>query len=139
MCYHKPSSTCVKLSDTFRIPRYIFVNTGGIRFDLVKGPFTFDDSFIVSPFPNPFRFIPSVPYAIAKDLLTNLNKAKLPDKRETNTSRFGSMPLLNAPEECLNPPSNRLDQQDDHIQNSKPRNDIVRRQAVVKPGYVTTE
>ncbi len=30
--------------------RYVFCNTGGIRLDLYKGPFTYDDNFIVSPF-----------------------------------------------------------------------------------------
>ena len=32
------------------VPRLIVLNTGGIRFDLPKGPFTYDDSFIVSPY-----------------------------------------------------------------------------------------
>jgi hypothetical protein len=48
------------------LPRLIVVNSGHIRFDLVQGPFTFDDSFIVSPFPDAFQFIPDVPYSAAK-------------------------------------------------------------------------
>ncbi|TKA29953.1 hypothetical protein B0A49_13873, partial [Cryomyces minteri] len=48
------------------IPRLILINTGSIRFDLVKGPFTYDDSFIVSPFIDAFEFIPNVPYSIAE-------------------------------------------------------------------------
>jgi hypothetical protein len=47
------------------IPRLIIVNTGHIRFDLVQGPFTFDDSYIVSPFLDAFQFIPNVPYSAA--------------------------------------------------------------------------
>lgn len=47
------------------IPRLIIINTGSIRFDLVQGPFTYDDSFIVSPFADGFQFIPDVPYAQA--------------------------------------------------------------------------
>lgn len=47
------------------IPRLIILNTGSIRFDLVKGPFTYDDSFIVSPFTDAFQFIPNVPYSLA--------------------------------------------------------------------------
>jgi len=47
-------------------PRLIIINTGSVRFDLAKGPFTYDDSFIVSPFTNRFQFIPDVPYAQAK-------------------------------------------------------------------------
>lgn len=44
------------------IPRMIILNTGSVRFDLFKGPFTFDDSFIVSPFTDTFQYIPNVPF-----------------------------------------------------------------------------
>ena len=47
------------------IPRLIIINTGSIRFDLVQGPFTYDDSFIVSPFDDGFQYIPNVPYSLA--------------------------------------------------------------------------
>lgn len=47
------------------IPRLIIANTGHIRFDLVKGPFTYDDSFIVSPFLNAFQYLRNVPYSLA--------------------------------------------------------------------------
>jgi hypothetical protein len=49
--------------------RLILGNTGGIRFDVYKGPFTYDDNFIVSPFRDVFLYIPDVPYAAAKGLL----------------------------------------------------------------------
>ncbi|PGH28209.1 hypothetical protein AJ80_00099 [Polytolypa hystricis UAMH7299] len=55
------------------IPRLIIVNTGSIRFDLVQGPFTLDDSFTVSPFKDTFRFIPDVPYSQASQVLDILN------------------------------------------------------------------
>src|ERR1700761_9487035 len=55
------------------IPRLIIINTGSIRFDLVEGPFTFDDAFIVSPFTDAFQFIPDVPYDQAKQVLGILN------------------------------------------------------------------
>lgn len=54
-------------------PRILIVNSGGIRFDLVKGPFTIDDSYIVSPFADIFVYIPAVPYHIASKLLNKLN------------------------------------------------------------------
>jgi len=60
------------------------VNTGSIRFDLVKGPFTYDDSFIVSPFNDAFQYIASVPYKYAKNVIYNLNGAVLPDKRSSD-------------------------------------------------------
>jgi hypothetical protein len=54
------------------IPRIILVNIGTIRFDLPKGPFTLDDSYIVSPFDDAFQFIPDVPFSIAKVSNRNL-------------------------------------------------------------------
>lgn len=50
--------------------RIILGNTGGIRFDLFKGPFTFDDNFIVSPFRDVWFYIPDVPYNLAKNVIT---------------------------------------------------------------------
>lgn len=53
-------------SDT---PRIILGNTGGIRFDLHQGPFTYDDSFIVSPFRDVFLYVPDVPYELAAGVI----------------------------------------------------------------------
>ena len=56
-------------------PRIIIANTGAMRFDIFKGPFTKDTSYIVSPFTSQFRYINDVPYDLADRLLTVLNKA----------------------------------------------------------------
>lgn len=56
-------------------PRIIIGNTGAMRFDIFKGPFTRDTTYIVSPFTSGFRYIPSVPFRIADRLLEVLNKA----------------------------------------------------------------
>jgi hypothetical protein len=37
-------------------------NTGAMRFDIFKGPFTEDSAFIVSPFTSTFRYVKDVPY-----------------------------------------------------------------------------
>jgi 2',3'-cyclic-nucleotide 2'-phosphodiesterase (5'-nucleotidase family) len=50
-------------------PRLIIINTGSVRFDLVEGPFTYDDSFIVSPFSDGFQYLPDVPYDLASQVL----------------------------------------------------------------------
>jgi hypothetical protein len=55
------------------VPRLVIVNTGGIRYDIFKGPFTKDSTFIVSPFTSGFRFIKDVPYEKADKLLALLN------------------------------------------------------------------
>jgi 2',3'-cyclic-nucleotide 2'-phosphodiesterase (5'-nucleotidase family) len=49
------------------------INTGGIRFDLFKGPFTVDTTYIVSPFTSGFRYIKDVPYEKASKLIQILN------------------------------------------------------------------
>jgi 2',3'-cyclic-nucleotide 2'-phosphodiesterase (5'-nucleotidase family) len=53
--------------------RLAMVNTGGIRFDIFKGPFTRDSTYIVSPFTNGFRYVKDVPYDKASKLLSVLN------------------------------------------------------------------
>ena len=45
--------------------RIIIINTGSIRFDLAEGPFTVDDSYIVSPFSDYFYYIKDVPWSTA--------------------------------------------------------------------------
>ncbi|KAL8672346.1 MAG: hypothetical protein Q9168_003199 [Polycauliona sp. 1 TL-2023] len=64
------------ISDLTRkdIPRLAIVNTGGIRFDIFKGPFTIDTTYTVSPFTSGFRFIKDVPFATATKLKRILNQ-----------------------------------------------------------------
>lgn len=128
------------------IPRVILLNSGGVRFDLVKGPFTYDDSFIVSPFKNTFqyvllskiypaelmkvlRYVPSLPYNLARLVLPFLNAGK-PVKRNP-TPHFGSMPLPQSKELCENPVILHS--------NLQARASIARRQTIVYPGYTTTD
>lgn len=53
--------------------RMAIINTGGIRFDIFKGAFTRDSTFIVSPFLSGFKYIPDVPYKVASKVLGLLN------------------------------------------------------------------
>jgi hypothetical protein len=50
------------------------VNSGAIRFDIFKGPFTRDAAYIASPFTSGFRYTKDVPYEKAKMILEVLNK-----------------------------------------------------------------
>ncbi|OXV09682.1 hypothetical protein Egran_02555 [Elaphomyces granulatus] len=54
-------------------PALAIVNTGAIRFDIFKGPFTQDTTFIISPFTNGFRYIKDVPRETAERVLDVLN------------------------------------------------------------------
>jgi len=82
------------------IPRLIIINTGTIRFDLIRGPFTVDDAFMVSPFKDNFQFIPEVPYSHASQVLGILN-AGPPQKRSVDLD-FNSMIFTG--EVCVDPP-----------------------------------
>jgi len=55
-------------------PRIVLTNTGALRFDIFKGPFTVDTTYTVSPFTSGFRVVRSVPYSIATRLLLILNQ-----------------------------------------------------------------
>lgn len=114
-------------------PRIIIVNTGGIRFDLFKGPFTYDDAFIVSPFTDGFQYIPDVPYNIASQVLSALNNLPDSKKRDLESRNFGAMPLLDR-DSCIDPTLGAVSPSTD----LKPRG-ITRRTQVVTPGYVTTD
>ena len=69
-------------------PRIIIINSGSARFDLIQGPFTYDDSFIVSPFTDGFQYIPDVPYTLASQVLGKLNSAPDNSKRDLQASNF---------------------------------------------------
>ena len=56
-------------------PTLALTNTGAIRFDIFKGPFTRDTTYIISPFVSKFLFIKDVPYKSAKQVLTLINNA----------------------------------------------------------------
>ncbi|CZT49261.1 related to Ser/Thr protein phosphatase family protein [Rhynchosporium secalis] len=115
------------------VPRFIIINSGSIRFDLVKGPFTYDDSFIVSPFNDAFQYIPNVPYDMARKVLAGLNGAKLQDKRDESLGlNYNSMPSMK--DTCVDPTIGFISSTTE----LKIRG-ITRRQSVTTPGYVTTD
>ncbi|CAI6340350.1 unnamed protein product [Periconia digitata] len=53
----------------------VIMNTGGIRFDVFKGPFTKDTKFLVSPFTSGIAYLKDVPYTAAKRVIKLLNNA----------------------------------------------------------------
>jgi hypothetical protein len=54
-------------------PRLAIFNTGGIRFDIFEGAFTRDSGYLVSPFISTLKYIPDVPYGLAKQVIDLLN------------------------------------------------------------------
>lgn len=120
-------------------PRLIIINTGSVRFDLAKGPFTYDDSFIVSPFTDGFQFIPDVPYSQAKQVLGILNAGAFQKKRrDLSTRDFDFQPLVADRDTCLDPPVTH-DHQDLRAR-TYPSGRLVRRQSTTPvPGYTTSD
>jgi 2',3'-cyclic-nucleotide 2'-phosphodiesterase (5'-nucleotidase family) len=51
----------------------VITNTGAMRFDIFKGPFTKDTEFLVSPFTSEFRYVKDVPVKVAGRVLKLLN------------------------------------------------------------------
>ncbi|KAL2355207.1 Metallo-dependent phosphatase-like protein [Cryomyces antarcticus] len=90
-------------------PAYIITNTGAMRFDIFKGPFTIDTTFLVSPFTSGFRYLPSVPYEKATKILQLLNNEgpiSLSELRISHLSASSSLhdPALREPDlEILTP------------------------------------
>lgn len=54
-------------------PAYFLINTGGVRYDIFKGPFLLDNMYQLSPFEDAFYSIENVPYNIVRQLLPKLN------------------------------------------------------------------
>ena len=55
------------------VPTLAITNSGAMRFDIFKGSFTTDTTFIISPFISKFLYIKDVPYKSAKGILKLLN------------------------------------------------------------------
>ena len=126
-------STVVVNTSRADTPRLILINTGSLRFDLVKGPFTFDDSFIVSPFKDAFEFIPNVPYASASRILNLINRTPETKKRNNLSPRDFHFSTSSPHDSCVDPPLTSYGA-------LHPRGIITRRQTTtLTPGYVTTD
>jgi len=144
------------------IPRIILINTGGIRFDLVEGPFTFDDGFIVSPFRDGFQFFSEVPWANAKQILSITNTAafskrdaepkSIPETldweaRDISPRNLGFGPLTggdNCVDASLHAHSEMLARRDANAKyrtnkQLKTRGLVTRQNLTLAPGYTTTD
>jgi hypothetical protein len=119
--------------------RLIIINTGSVRFDLAQGPFTYDDSFIVSPFSDSFQYIADVPYEQASKVIDILNSGPYQKKkRDLSTSDFNFTPLLADRDTCIDPPLTH--QYDGMSKRSHQGGRLIRRQSTKPtPGYVTSD
>ncbi|KAL1872287.1 hypothetical protein VTK73DRAFT_1669 [Phialemonium thermophilum] len=82
------------------IPRLGIINTGTIRFDIFKGPFTKDTTYIVSPFLSGLKYIPDVPYKVAKKVIKILNNGgPILSSPDVANPRFMAIPEQITPRE----------------------------------------
>lgn len=128
-------SATVINSTRANVPRLIILNSGSIRFDLIQGPFTYDDSFIVSPFKNGFQYIPNVPYATANQVLGQLNRASENDKRDLTYPVFNFASL--AGDAC--PDASLGIMSSEGILKSRSFTRGLHRRQSLSPGYSTTD
>lgn len=54
-------------------PAYVVMNSGGIRYDIYKGPFLEDNVYNVCPFADDWVYVADVPYDAAAKLLDAMN------------------------------------------------------------------
>ncbi|KAL2132910.1 hypothetical protein VTI74DRAFT_3159 [Chaetomium olivicolor] len=74
------------------VSRLVILNTGAIRFDIYKGAFTRDTTYIVSPFTSVLAHIPDVPYAMARRVIKLLNNAGKIMQAAPMENRFMAIP-----------------------------------------------
>ena len=130
------------------VPRMILINTGSVRFDLIEGPFTYDDSFIVSPFTDTFQYIPDVPYQYANQVLGILNKGGYQKRelskdsvemRSLQTKDFGFQTLTGDDCEDAAAVAHESMLAKRSTSRSMTRNRVRSNNSTLTPGYVTTD
>jgi hypothetical protein len=112
---------------------------------LVEGPFTLDDSYIVSPFTDTFQYIPDVPYKYAVQVLGILNsgpfqKRELPmESRDLQTRDFDFQTLTG--DDCVDASSLAHSSMLAKREASLPMTRNLKRSSnsTLTPGYTTTD
>lgn len=75
------------------ISNIIITNSGELRFDIYKGPFTKNDQLTASPFTNAFLYIADVPLGDASAVLPALNGEGANDRRRRELAARGDVEM----------------------------------------------
>lgn len=75
--------------NTSQYPRVILTNTGGFRYDVLKGPFTLDNAYQANPYQNLWQYM-TVPWSSAKNILANMQTDKVYKRQAANETTFNS-------------------------------------------------
>ena len=124
-------------------PRLAIINTGAIRFDIFKGAFTRDTTYIISPFVSLMRYVPDVPYDVAQKVIKLLNNGgpilsapgvpdpkfmTIPEQLAIHQDIIHERPRAASPKFAL---------EDDDVQ--KPLGDDPKNKPDLVPGYTTKD
>lgn len=118
-----------------RNPVLSIVNSGAIRFDIFKGPFTQDTTFIVSPFTSGFRFVKDIPYEEAKLVIEILNKQPQILSEPQYSARY-PVSTFASREQLPYPGDTLIDEVSELHANQIPLNNGMPK---IFPGYTTTD
>ncbi len=121
------------------VPRLVIANTGAIRFDIFKGAFTRDTTYIISPFLSVLTYIPDVPYHMARKVIELLNNAGKIMEAGAMDNRFMSIPEQFAIHESI---INEVPAQglySDGIQQQKPLGEGPSEKPNLTAGYTTRD
>ncbi|KAI1810933.1 ser/Thr protein phosphatase family [Poronia punctata] len=131
------AATVVVKPERSETARYIISNTGSVRFDMYKGPFTNDDNYIVSPFQDAFLYLADVPFAQASTVFDELNRRGASGKKKKR-SDLGTMSTVR--DICVDPIVGMRDEGLFERHGDAAPRGITRRQVVdLVPGYTTTD
>lgn len=120
------------------VPRLVIANTGAIRFDIFKGAFTRDTTYIISPFLSVMTYIPDVPYHMARKVIKLLNNAGKIMESAPMDSRFMGIPEQFAIRESI---INEIPSSATHPNDArqKPLGDGPSERPNLTPGYTTRD
>jgi 2',3'-cyclic-nucleotide 2'-phosphodiesterase (5'-nucleotidase family) len=121
------------------VPRLVIANTGAIRFDIFKGAFTRDTTYIISPFLSVLTYIPDVPYHMARKVIELLNNAGKIMEAAPMDNRFMSIPEQFAIHESIINEVPAPGLYSDGIQQQKPLGDGPSEKPNLTAGYTTRD
>ena len=122
-------------------PAQMIINTGAIRFDIFKGPFTADTAYIVSPFTGGFKYLSGVPYEKTKHLMTLLNNhgPLFESLREPAVPQPHSAPSVETTAQEHVSYRSRHGRHGQEILGQEPSYDVPQGKHELQPGYTTRD
>lgn len=112
-------------------PAYVIMNSGGIRYDIYKGPFLQDNVYNVCPFEDEWLYVADVSYDVAAKLLDSMNgdsaASNYKRKRDLGGLERSLHPLKSYPSEEFQTFLQRREDDDDNAN------------VTMIPGYTTVD